>query len=95
MNRIGFGALLERADHGLEALLEIAAVAGAGEQRPGVEREDLGVLRGPPGSSSEEPLGQALHDRGLAHAGLAHEHRVVLAPAAEHLERAAHLRAGR
>ena len=34
--------LLERLDHGLEALLEVAAVARPGQQRAGVEREDLG-----------------------------------------------------
>ena len=39
----------------------------------------------------EQLLRQALDDRGLAHAGLADEDGVVLAAAAEHLERAAHL----
>jgi hypothetical protein len=38
-------------------------------------------------------LGQALGDGGLAHAGLAHVQRIVLAPAAQHLDGALHLAA--
>ena len=41
-------ALGERVDDRLEALLEVAAEPRAGEQRAGVEREDLGALRAPP-----------------------------------------------
>ena len=44
MKRIGLRRCGERLDHRLEALLEIAAEPRAGEQRAGVEREDLGVL---------------------------------------------------
>ena len=40
-------ALLHRGDERLEARLEVAAVARAGQQRAEVEREDLGVARGP------------------------------------------------
>src|SRR6202007_1489760 len=36
--------------------------------------------------TGHDPLGQALHDRGLAHAGLADEHRVVLRPAGQDLD---------
>ena len=45
MKRIGFGRARERLDDRLEALLEVAAEARAGEQRAGVEREDFGVLQ--------------------------------------------------
>ena len=45
MKRIGIGRLRERRDDRLEALLEVAAEARAGEQRRGVEREDLGALQ--------------------------------------------------
>ena len=37
----------------------------------------------------DDPLGEALDDRGLADAGLADEHRVVLRAAGEHLDDAA------
>ena len=41
----------------------------------------------PPGFALHDPaLGQALGQRGLADAGLAHVQRVVLAPAAQHLD---------
>ena len=45
MKRIGIGRFGERVDHRLEALLEVAAEARAGEQRAGVEREDFGALQ--------------------------------------------------
>jgi hypothetical protein len=41
---------------------------------------------GPPAPPVDDLLGQALGDGGLAHAGLAHEQRVVLAPPAEDLD---------
>ena len=45
MNRIGFGRSRDRGDERLEARLEVAAVARAGEQRAEVEREDLGAAQ--------------------------------------------------
>ena len=64
--------------HLLQALLELAAVLRAGDESREVERVDLLVLqqlghlvRGDPG---REPL----DDGGLADAGLADQHRVVL-----------------
>ena len=44
--------LRERVNHRLEALLEVAAEPGAGEERRRVEREDLRPLRASPGTSS-------------------------------------------
>ena len=49
MKRIGAGLLLERAEDGLEALLELAAELGAGEQRAHVERVDRRASRRPRG----------------------------------------------
>ena len=40
--------------------------------------------------AGDDALGQALHDRGLAHAGLADEHGVVLGAAGQDLHDAAH-----
>ena len=84
-------APLERRDEGLEALLEVAAKARAGQQRPGVEREDLGAAQRLGGVVAGQALRETLDERGLADAGLAHEDGVVLAAAAEHLERAGDL----
>ena len=86
----------ERGDDGLEALLEVAAEPRAGEQRARVEREDLGAAQRLGHVVLEQPRREALGHRRLADAGLADEHRVVLAAAAEHLDRALQfLRAGR
>ncbi len=76
----------------LQALLEVAAILGAGEERAHVERvhlalgEDLGHL------VVDDALGEALGDGGLADAGFAHQERVVLAPAAEDLHDTLELR---
>ena len=91
MNRIGFGPLLERGQHGLQALLEVAAVARPREERAGVEGEDLGALQDLGRVGLQQPRGQPLHERGLAHAGIADEHGVVLAPPAQDLQRALQL----
>ncbi len=48
MNRIASLWLLDLLHHLLQALLEVAAIAGAGEQRAHVEREHRRVLRAPP-----------------------------------------------
>jgi hypothetical protein len=85
------GLLGERGHQGLEALLEVAPEARAREERAAVEAEDLRALQDLGDVLLEEPLGQALDESGLAHPGLAHEHRVVLPAAAEDLERALEL----
>ena len=71
--------------HLLEALLEVAAVAAAGHQ--GTEVEGVELLAGQRLGDvvGHDPLGQALDDGRLAHAGLTDEHRVVLGPAGQHL----------
>ncbi len=77
-------------DHRLQPLLEVSAVAGAGEQRTHVERvdRDLGEeFRHVPFVDGE---GQPLDDRGLADAGVSDQDRVVLAPARQRLAHDAH-----
>ena len=88
MKRIGIGRLDERVDDGLEALLEVAAEPRAREQRTGVEREDFGALEHIRNVLVEQPRRQAFGERGLAHARVADEHRIVLAAAAEDFHRA-------
>ena len=78
--------LLHLREHGLQALLEIAAVLGAGDQRAQVERVDDRVGQHLGHVALDDALGQAFGQRGLAHAGFADVERVVLAPAAQHLD---------
>ena len=72
-------------EHLLQALLEVTAVARAGHQRAQVQRVELLVLERLRHVALDDLLGEALDDRGLADAGLADQHRVVLGPAGEHL----------
>ena len=82
---LGRGDLLE---HRLEPLLEFAAVLGSGDQRAHVERDDLTVLEALGHVSAHDPAREPLDDRGLADAGLADQHRVVLGPARQDLDHA-------
>jgi hypothetical protein len=73
------------------AFLEIAAVAGPGQERPHVERENGGVAQHVGYLAVHDAAGEPLRDRGLADAGVADEQRVVLLPPAEHLDGAVDL----
>lgn len=84
-------AALERGEHGLEPLLEVASEPRAGEQRGRVQAVDLGALEERGNILLEQADGQSLGERRLADARVADEHRVVLAAAAEDLERALQL----
>ena len=86
---LGLGDLLQDR---LEPLLELAAELGPGDQRAHVERDQLAVLQALGHVARDDPLGQALDDRRLAHARLADQDRVVLGPPAEDLDDAADLR---
>ena len=76
-------------EHGLEPLLELAAVFRAGDQGAHVERKQLLVLEAFRHVAIEDAQRQALDDGGLADAGLADQHRVVLGAAGQHLDGAA------
>ena len=78
--------------HRLQALLEIAAVLRAGEQRAHVERVDRALREQVGHVALDDAPRQALGDRGLADAGLADQQRIVLAAAAQHLHHALELR---
>ena len=69
----------------LQALLEVAAVAAAGHQGAEVEGVELLALQRLGHVVGDDALGQAFDDGGLAHAGLADEHGVVLGAARQHL----------
>ena len=76
--------------HRLQAILELAAILRAGDQRAHVERDDLLVLQPFGHVAADDALRQAFDDGGLADAGLADQHRIVLGAARQHLDDAAH-----
>ena len=65
-------------EDGLEPLLELTAVPGAGDKGPHVEGEDRAILHPLRDVAAQDALGQALDDRGLADSGLADQDGVVL-----------------
>ena len=69
----------------LEALFELAAILGAGDDQRDVEGEDPLVGEEVRHVAVDDLLRQPFDDRGLADAGLADEDGVVLGPAAEDL----------
>ena len=82
---LAVGDLLE---HGLQPLLELTAVLGAGDQRADVERDHAPVSQRLGHVARDDPLREPLDDGGLAHAGLADQHGVVLGAAGEDLDHA-------
>jgi hypothetical protein len=79
---VGAGDLFQ---HRLQAILEFAAVLGARDERAQIQRLDALVLERFGHVARGDPLRDALDDGGLAHAGLADEHRVVLGAPGKHL----------
>ena len=75
--------------HGLQALFELAAIFGAGDERAHVERHQLLVFERFRHVAVDDAQRQAFDDRGLADAGLADQHRIVLGAARQHLDGAA------
>ena len=80
---LGVDGLLER---GLQALLELAAELGAGDHAGQVERDDARAAQRLGHVALGDAQREALDDGGLADAGLADQHGVVLAPAREDLD---------
>ena len=78
-------------EHALQALLELAAIFRAGDERAHVEREQLLVADRFRHVAIDDAQGKAFHDRRLADAGLADQHRIVLGAARQHLDGAADL----
>ena len=77
--------------HRLQALLELAAVFGAGDERAHVEGEELLVLEALRHVAVDDAQREALDDRRLADAGLADQDRVVLRAPRQNLDGAADL----
>ena len=73
-------------EHGLEPLLELAAELGARDHRAEVEREEPLPLESLGHVAVDDAAREPLDDGGLADAGVAHQHRVVLGAAGEDLD---------
>ena len=74
---------------GLEALLELTAIFRPGNERAHIERQKFLVFQTLGHVAVDDAQRQALDDRGLADARLADQHRIVLGPARQHLNRSA------
>ena len=83
--------LLHFLEHGLQAVLELAAVFGAGDQRAHVELDKVAVAQGARHVAGHDTLGDALDDGRLADARLTDEHGVVLGATGQDLDGAANL----
>ena len=77
---------LQLREHHLEALLEVAPILGARQQRAKVEGVDGALGHHVRHLRLDNALGQTLRDGGFADPGLAHQQRIVLASAAQHLD---------
>ena len=84
-------ALADLLQNGFEALLKLAAVLGAGDQRAHIQREDRFVLQSLGHIPAHDPLGQTFGDGGFANARLADQDGVVLGLAREDADHIADL----
>ena len=75
--------------HGLQPLLELTAVFCAGDQRAHVERHKLLILQRLGNVAIDYAKRQPFRDGGLADAGFADQHRIVLGTPRQHLDGAA------
>ena len=78
-------------EHGLQAVLELTTVLGAGDQRAHVELDEVAVAQGARHVAGHDTLGDALDDGRLADARLADEHGVVLGATGQDLDGTADL----
>ena len=82
---------LEFLENLLQPLLEIAPIARARQQGTHVEREHGRRRQHFRHFAIDDALGKPFRYRGLAHTGFADEQRIILLPAAEHLDGAVDL----
>ena len=86
---VGAGRRRYFLQHGLEPFLEFAAIFCAGDERAHVQRKELLVLEAFRHIAVDDAQREPLDDGGLSDARLADQHRIVLGPPREHLNRAA------
>ena len=77
--------LLYLLEHGLQAVLELTAVLGAGDQRAHVELDEVAVAQRTRHVAGHDTLGDALDDSCFTDARLTDEHGVVLGAAGQDL----------
>jgi hypothetical protein len=82
----------ELGDDAFEAFLELPAILGTGNDEGQIEGQDALGHQRRRNLAVDDSRRQTLDDRGLAHAGLAKQHRVVLTPAGKHLNHPLQLR---
>ena len=80
---IGLGQVVE---HALQALLELTTEFRTRNQRAHVQRQHATVLQTFGHFAIDDTLRQALDNRGLAHAGFADQHGIVLGPTLQDLD---------
>ncbi len=80
-----FGQILE---DGFQPLLELAAEFGAGDERTHVERQQAFALHSFRHFAVDDALRESFRDGGLAHAGFADQHRIVLGAPLQDLDHA-------
>ena len=73
-------------EHGLQAVLELAAVLGAGDQRAHVELDEVAVAQGARYVAGHDSLGDTFDDGSFTDARLADEHGVVLGATGQDLD---------
>ena len=83
---------LDLLEDGLQPLLELAAVLRPGDHRAHVQRDQPLAPQRLRDVTGDDPLGQALDHGGLADAGFADQHRVVLGAPGQHLDHSPDLR---
>ncbi len=81
----------EVVEHSLQPLFKLAAKFGARDERAHVERKDALVLQAFGNLTVDDSLREAFDDRGLAHARLADQHRIIFRSALQNLDRATNL----
>ena len=74
--------------HGLDPLLELAAILGPGDHHREIQHHDPAVAQELGDVAVDDHLGQALDDRRLADPRLAEEDRIVLGAPRQHLDHA-------
>ena len=78
-------------EHGLEALFELTAELGAGNQRAHIQGQQTLVAQAVGHFTIDDALGQPFHDGGLAHTRLTDQYGVILGPTLQNLNGAANL----
>ena len=81
-----FGQFVE---HGFQALFELTAELGAGDEGTHVQRQHLFIFEAVRHFTVDDALGQAFNDGRFTHTRLTNQHGVVLAAALEYLDGAA------